>query len=72
MVAFVIGALWYSPLLFAKQWVQAHGHTPEKLAAMQKRAQRAYAVSFICFLVMAGAVGLLVAMTHMSAASAGI
>ena|SRR5690348_4327921 len=72
VVAFVVGALWYSPLLFAKQWMQAHGHTPEKLAAMQKQAQRAYAVSFICFLVMAGAMGLLVAITHMSAVSAGI
>jgi len=52
-VAFLIGALWYSPLLFAKAWMQAQGHTPEKLAAMQKTAGRAYGVSFLCFLLMA-------------------
>lgn len=33
VAAFAVGAVWYSPLLFAKQWMQVHGHTPEKLAA---------------------------------------
>lgn len=53
LVAFLIGGLWYSPLLFAKAWVAAHGHSPEKLAAMQANAKRAYAGSFVAFLVMA-------------------
>jgi len=34
LIAFLIGALWYSPVLFAKAWVRANGFTPEKLAAM--------------------------------------
>lgn len=72
VVAFAVGAVWYSPLLFAKQWMQAHGHTPEKLAVMQKQSQRAYAVSFVCFLVMATVMNLLVALIHMSAVTAGI
>lgn len=72
VVAFAVGALWYSPLLFAKQWMQAHGYTPEKLAAMQKQARRDYAVSFVCFLVTAAVMGLLVAITHMSNVIAGI
>ena len=53
LVAFLVGALWYSPVLFAKAWMKAQGHTPEKLAAMQKTAGRAYGVSFLCFLLMA-------------------
>lgn len=53
LVAFLIGALWYSPLLFAKPWVKAHGYSPEKLEAMKATAGRAYAVSFLCFLIMA-------------------
>ncbi|MGH7674341.1 MAG: DUF1761 domain-containing protein [Gemmatimonadales bacterium] len=57
---FALGALWYSPVLFAKAWMQAHGYSPEKLAAMQKRAGRAYAVSFACYLVMAFVLSLLV------------
>jgi hypothetical protein len=34
VAVFAIGALWYSPILLGKAWVKAHGHTPEKLAAM--------------------------------------
>lgn len=72
VVAFVLGAIWYSPLLFAKQWMQVNGYTPERLKAMQAQAQRAYAVSFVSLLVMAAAMDMLVAITHMSAASAGV
>lgn len=53
VLAWVIGALWYSPLLFAKAWVAAHGYTPEKLAVMQKHAGKAYAGSLVAFGMMA-------------------
>lgn len=53
LVAFLIGGLWYSNLMFAKAWVNAHGHTPEKLAAMQAGAGRAYTGSLVAFLLMA-------------------
>jgi hypothetical protein len=59
IVVFLIGALWYSPVLFAKAWMRAHGHTPEKLREMQTQAGRAYAVSFVCYLVMAVAMSIL-------------
>ena len=59
LAAWMIGALWYSPLLFAKAWVRANGYTPEKLAAMQANAGRAYGGSFVAFLVMASILGLL-------------
>jgi Protein of unknown function (DUF1761) len=59
MATFALGAVWYSPLLFAKQWVAAHGYTPEKLAAMRKGAGPAYAVTFACWVVMAAALALL-------------
>lgn len=49
----IIGALWYSPLLFGKAWMRAHGHTPERLAAMRATAGRTYAGSFAAFLVIA-------------------
>src|SRR5579863_6533317 len=72
IVAFLLGALWYSPLLFAKQWVALHGYTPEKLKAMQAQSKRAYAISFVCQLVIAFAMALLIAITHMVALLAGI
>ena len=46
--AFVIGMLWYSPLVFGKQWSAANGYTPEKIAAMQARGMgKAYAASLV-------------------------
>ena len=53
LVAWLIGALWYSPLLFARAWVKAHGHTTEKLAAMRADAPRTYAGSFLAFVLIA-------------------
>ena len=67
LVAFLSGALWYSPVLFAKAWVRANGYTPEKLAAMQANAGRAYAGSFVAFVVMASVLGLL--LRHLGADS---
>ena len=37
-----IGALWYSPLLFHKLWVTAHGYSEEKVEQMRKTAGRAF------------------------------
>ncbi len=51
--AWVLGALWYSPPLFARAWVRAHGYTPEQLKGMQARAPRTYAMSFVAFILVA-------------------
>jgi hypothetical protein len=56
---FAIGGLWYSPALFAKPWADAHGFTTEQIARMQANAMRAYAVSFVCWVVMAAALAVL-------------
>lgn len=53
VAAWLIGALWYSPLLFGRAWANAHGYTPERLAAMRATAGRAYAGSFVAYLVIA-------------------
>lgn len=66
VVAFLIGGLWYSPLLFAKQWIAAHGFGPEEVERMRKGAPRAYGISFLCFLVMAHVLGFLVHLTGAS------
>src|SRR5438445_10287454 len=64
VLTMVLGAVWYSPVLFAKQGMDAHGYTPEKLEEMKKRGVvRTYAVSFLCYLVMAYVLGLLVKYT---------
>jgi hypothetical protein len=40
VAAFLIGGLWYLPLLFVKAWVAAHGHTPEKIQQMKADAPK--------------------------------
>ena len=61
ILAFVLGAVWYSPALFASAWMRAHGYTDEQIARMRAGAARSYASSFVCFLVMAVAMAALVA-----------
>lgn len=53
VAAFLLGGLWYSPLLFARAWVAAHGYTEADVQAMRANAPKAYGISFICFLLMA-------------------
>ena len=60
IAVFVLGALWYSPFLFGRAWVRAHGYTEEKITQMRASAGRAYAVSFVCYVVMAVAMSILI------------
>lgn len=64
IVTFGLGALWYSPFLFGKQWVEFNGVTPDKVAAMRKNAPQLYAISFVGYLVMAVMFAVLLRMTH--------
>jgi Protein of unknown function (DUF1761) len=52
VVTFLIGMIWYSPILFAKPWMALNGYTPDKLAAMKKGAPKAYGVSFLAYLLL--------------------
>ena len=60
IAVFVLGALWYSPFLFGRAWVKAHGFTEETIARMRASAGRAYAVSFVCYVIMALAMSILI------------
>ena len=47
---FILGGLWYSPILFAKKWVALMGKTEEELRA-NAAGPSAYVVAFLCGLV---------------------
>ena len=51
-MAFVLGGLWYSPLLFAKAWVRLNGFNEEEL---KKNANMAmiFGGAFLCNLICA-------------------
>jgi hypothetical protein len=72
VAAWAIGALWYSPALFARAWVAAHRYTPEDLERLKKGAGRAYAVSFLCYLLMAAALGILASYMALSRPHQGL
>ena len=63
VLAMIIGALWYSPLLFAKSWMSAVGLTEEHMKEVQKKGMgKTYFASFVANVllsyVLADAVGL--------------
>lgn len=60
VVAFGLGALWYSPVLFARQWVRANGFENVSREEMQRGVGRAYGVSLAAFLVMALALAIFI------------
>lgn len=72
VAAFALGGLWYSPLLFAKMWVAAHGYSEEQVKAMQKSAGKAYGVSLVCQWLIAFAIAVLVGYLHLVNLSQGL
>ncbi|HJQ10352.1 MAG TPA: DUF1761 domain-containing protein [Gemmatimonadaceae bacterium] len=55
VVIFLLGGLWYSPVLFAKRWIALHGRTEEQMRADAARANMPvmYLLAFICALIIA-------------------
>ena len=74
LLTFVLGAFWYSPVLFARQWMQAQGYTPEKVVEMKKKKgmTRAYVVSVLCYIVTAYVVALLAGYTNSTTLAQGL
>src|SRR5689334_15090364 len=51
VVIFLLGGLWYSPVLFAKKWVALIGKSEEELTAAAGSMPTSYLLVFICGLV---------------------
>jgi len=67
---FALGALWYSPALFGRQWQRSIGWDPEQRLPQMKATT--YVVPLVAFLVMAVAVGLLAAVTESDTIGEGV
>ncbi|CAF0963905.1 unnamed protein product [Adineta steineri] len=55
LINMILGAMWYSPLLFGTTWVKLMGLDFKKMQTdpiIQKNAQKGYILSSICHLVM--------------------
>jgi hypothetical protein len=71
IATFAIGALWYSPVLFGKQWITFNEVTPDKVEAMRKNAARLYGISFLCYVVLAVVFAILIRMVHLQSILGG-
>lgn len=70
VIYFALGALWYSPVLFGRQWQRSIGWDPE--ATPPEMNPMTYVVPFAAYLVMALAVGLLAAATATDTIGEGV
>ncbi|HEX7171653.1 MAG TPA: DUF1761 domain-containing protein [Candidatus Limnocylindria bacterium] len=70
VIYFALGALWYSPVLFGRQWQRSIGWDPERTPPEMKATT--YVVPFLAYLVMAIAIGLLAAATGTDELSGGL
>lgn len=62
LAAFMLGALWYHPILFGKAWVSANGFTETDITRMRDSAAKAYSTTFlgqvVCAVVLTTLIGL--------------
>ncbi len=63
-VVFMVGWAWYMPL-FGKAWREARGVTEQMAAEGQKDMGKTMGVIFVCTLIMAWAIGVFTAYTHL-------
>src|SRR3954470_6098485 len=68
----LLGALWYSPLLFASQFIALKGYSPEQLAAMQTHGHAGeIGLAFLTSLVLAYVLAHFVKFTGAETATSG-
>ena len=53
LASMALGALWYSPLLFGKRWMELMKIDFADMKEMKKKANKMYAINFVATLVMA-------------------
>lgn len=73
LVHFMLGGLWYSPLLFANKFIQIIGWSQERLAEMQKQSPaKELAIAFVTSLVLVYILAHFVQYTKAKTARGGI
>jgi hypothetical protein len=58
VIIFALGGLWYSPVLFAKKWVALMGKTEADLKAGQGASSLMFVAAFVCGLLSAWAIAI--------------
>ena len=66
IVIFLLGGLWYSPVLFAKRWIALQGRSEEQMRAQASASNMPimYLIAFICAFIQAWVLAMVIG--HMS------
>src|SRR4051812_29019585 len=73
IVAYVIGALWYSPVLFGKEWMRLRGISEKDITEESKRGVwKLYIVQLIVTLILFCVLGFIITATGSLSASNGL
>jgi Protein of unknown function (DUF1761) len=72
VAAFVLGAVWYSPMLFGRPWLRARGWSPDRTEQMREGIGRSYGIAFVCYLVMASVLAMLFSFAGFLGATDGL
>jgi hypothetical protein len=71
ILAMAVGAFWYSPAGFGKQWMRLSGITPEQMNAGKGKMGTLYALGLLGAIVMATVLAFFVGFARAATASAG-
>jgi hypothetical protein len=64
VLCFLIGGLWYSPLLFVKAWMKEMKITPESMKAQNKSMAKTMGTAFLLTLVSTTTLATLIELRH--------
>lgn len=70
VAAFVVGGMWYA-VLFGRPWARVYGYTEAQLQEMSKNPGRTFPLIFLCDVVMALAVAVLVVNLNLTSVLSG-
>jgi uncharacterized protein YneF (UPF0154 family) len=71
VLCFLIGGLWYSPLLFVKAWMEEMKITPESMKAQNKSMAKTMGTAFLLTLVSTVTLATLLEVRHTSTPLSG-
>jgi len=71
IVSFGIGALWYSPILFGKEWMALTKMNMDNMSDMKRGIGKFYVIQFVASLVMFIVLGFAISATGVIGASNG-
>jgi len=72
VAGFLLGGLWFSPLMFADRWIAAIGKTPEEMGSPMRSMVLSFITTFVMSMALALIIGRLPDMTALGGLRFGV